>query len=99
MSTNIYGGRCQYDCASTWRYEHGGSLPGGPFPGTGGRAGDVRRCEHGNVWIFSEVRESRYYTKHDIWRRLNPLWDRREYRRALAALSADVWEPCHWGAA
>lgn len=83
MTANVLKGRCAYDCQRTWHSEHGGALPGGPFPGTGGGPGDVRRCEHGRLWIYKA-------TDHpmDYWRRLSWFWEPITYRRAQAALNA-----------
>lgn len=85
MSANVREGRCKYECRSTWHGNHG---PGLSLPGTHGKPGDVRRCEHGNVWVFEREYEGRFYTQHDGWRRLHPILDWPEYRRAVAALAA-----------
>jgi hypothetical protein len=83
-------GTCRSECGVTWHSEHGGSVPGGPFPGTHGGPGDVRRCEHGSVWLWEEEFQNRYWCFMDRWRRLHPFWNRRQYRQAVAALDAEA---------
>lgn len=67
--------RCARDCRTTWAIEHGGALPGGPFPGGYASAGDVRRCEHGKLWIYDEHENRRQVAPSmNYWRRLNWFW-------------------------
>lgn len=82
MSANVLRGCDAARCHRTFAHKHGGALPGGPFPGTNGKDGDVRRCEHGKVWAF--VRCEGY--RIDVWRRLSRFWEPLAYRRAAAAL-------------
>ena len=86
MTANITRPSCRRDCARTWRYEHGASCPGGPFPGTFGSEGDVRRCEHGRIWLY---RPDCYHhgSNFDIWRRLTPWGNPILHRRAVRALA------------
>lgn len=79
-------GGCRRECRSTWRYEHGGAQPGGPFPGTLGSQGDVRRCEHGRLWLFNRTRRDGFGNRHDEWTRLRWWLSPLRYRRAVAAL-------------
>lgn len=66
-------GRCLHECRVTWNGEHGGSLPGGPFPGTSGKPGDLRVCEHGRVWRYAETFTNRFYCQMDRWTRVSRL--------------------------
>ncbi len=81
---------CARECSSTWRHEHGASVPGGPFPGTMAEPGDVRRCEHGKYWQFDRTSVGTFFTTHDLWRRLHPMLSPIAYVRARKALNADV---------
>lgn len=83
---NILKGTCDHDCSSTWRYAHGASVPGGPFPGTKADEGDVRRCEHGRIWLFAGVKEDGYWNKFDQWRPVSRWLQPRVYRRAERVL-------------
>lgn len=76
-------GDCRTDCDVTWHTEHGNN---GEKPGTRGGPGDVRRCEHGNVWLWAEEFQNRYFCYMDRWQRLRPWLNRRQYRRAVKAL-------------
>lgn len=82
---NLLAGTCAHECKTTWAVEHGGALPGGPFPGEYAREGDVRRCEHGKVWEYDPV-DSSYRINH--WRQLHWFWDGAKYRRAVRLLAA-----------
>lgn len=44
--------------------------------------GDVRRCEHGQIWMYRLGWESGYWGR--LWPALNPI----KYRRAVRALAA-----------
>lgn len=79
--------RCRRKCARTFRGQHGAALPGGPFPGTQGEPGDVRRCEHGRVWAFDEPRSRFEWPTFDLWESLGPLSTPIRYRRAVRSLS------------
>jgi hypothetical protein len=87
MSANVSTARevCERECARTFHGEHGGALPGGPFPGTNGHEGDVRRCEHGRVWEFEP--QVLYTAGIDVWRLISPWWEPLRYRRAVRALA------------
>ncbi len=79
---------CRHECQTTWRWEHGASVPGGPFPGTMADPGDVRRCEHGRVWVATgRVAKSYFFTEHDVWERLTTWGSPLRYRRAVRALA------------
>ncbi|WP_191304369.1 hypothetical protein [Lentzea cavernae] len=67
---------------TTFRGEHGAAMPGGPFPGTSGEPGGVRRCEHGQVWVFEK--DDVYGFDH--WEWLSRVWNPVRYRRAVRAL-------------
>lgn len=73
--------RCLLDCARTFHREHGEALPGGPFPGTWGEPGDVRRCEHGRIWGFASTG-----TFIDLWEPVSVFWTPIRYLRAARAL-------------
>lgn len=83
MSANILRGCAASGCDRTFTSEHGGALPDGPFPGTFGSDGDVRRCEHGHIWTF--VGREGY--RIDTWRRVSRFWEPITYRRAITALA------------
>lgn len=85
MSANLLAGTCRHECARTWAVEHGGALPGGPFPGHWGSKGDVRRCEHGRLWLWQECPRP-----HSVnyWRRISRFWEPLVYRRAAKAIAA-----------
>lgn len=96
-AANVRKGRCRYECRSTWRYEHGGSVPGGPFPGTMAGPGDVRLCQHGDVWEYARTYTDGFFNERDAWARLSRFWQPLARRRALAALAtADdpLVDPC-----
>lgn len=86
MSANIAPTGCRWDCRETWACEYGASLPGGPFPGTQGSTGDVRRCKHGNVWLYAGPSSS---WRFDIWRRLTWWGTPVQYHHALKALATN----------
>lgn len=83
--TNILSGCAATSCHRTWHFEYGASVPGGPFPGTHARAGDVRRCEHGKVWLFHRL--APHGSWFDMWERIHPLSEPIVYRRAIRALA------------
>lgn len=85
MNANITPQTCRVECRKTWSCEHGASVPGGPFPGTLGSPGDVRRCEHGNVWLYEGDDAS---SRFDYWTRLRWWTTPIQYRRAILALAA-----------
>ena len=87
MSANLLDGECRYECAKTWRYKHGDSLPDGPFPGTLAERGDVRRCEHGQVWLFAGVRKDAFFNDFDHWRRVSRLTEPLGRIRRLPVIS------------
>lgn len=74
-------GTCRAECEVTWHYNSAH-----PEISTHGALGDVRRCEHGNVWLWVEEFQNRYFCYMDRWRRLRPWLHRRQYRQAVAAL-------------
>ena len=76
--------QCRRECSRTFHFEHGGALPGGPFPGTAGDPGDIRRCEHGRMWRF--VGTERGGNWIDLWEPLSPVWNPIAWRRARRAL-------------
>lgn len=76
--------RCLARCSRTFRYGHGDALRGGPFPGSHGEAGDVRRCEHGQVWLFEEMTPHDFTIDH--WTPLSRFWNPVQYGRAVRAL-------------
>ena len=80
--SNILRGCAAERCHRTFTHEHGGALPDGPFPGTMGSQGDVRRCEHGKVWIFVGCEA---YTI-DVWREVSRFWEPITYARAVRAM-------------
>ena len=82
MTANILRGCAAESCDRTFRQEHGGAVPGGPFPGTHAESGDVRLCEHGKVWLYTRTEG----WSIDLWVRLHPLASPIRYRRALRAL-------------
>lgn len=86
MSANILRGCAATDCHRTFHFEHGGALPGGPFPGTSGKPGDVRRCEHGKVWRYRRTETGGSWI--DVWERVSRFWEPFVYRRAIRALDA-----------
>lgn len=77
---------CDRECRSTFRYEYGGAMEGGPFPGTMADPDDVRRCEHGRIWIFTETVTGYFYNRLDLWRPISRWWEPIAYRRAARAL-------------
>lgn len=83
MSANVLRGCDATACHRTFTADHGGAVPGGPFPGTFGSKGDVRRCEHGRVWIFARSEAYRI----DIWRPVSRFWEPVIYRRAIRELA------------
>ena len=56
-------------------------------PGAG--PGDVRRCEHGKVWLYDREVEGRFFNTLIRWRRVHPLWEPITYRRAVRALKEE----------
>jgi hypothetical protein len=52
--------------------------------GYGGDIGNVRRCEHGNIWRCAEYW---YRTGWGRWVRLSRFWDPLRYRRAARLLA------------
>jgi len=89
VTTNIRG--CRENCRLTWRYEHGGALPGGPFAGTLASAGDVRVCEHGATWVATgTISTSTFYTQHDVWLRVSRWSNRAYWKRARRAVVEDA---------
>ncbi|WP_063023686.1 hypothetical protein [Nocardia niwae] len=82
--------RCADNCHSTWRYEHGASQPGGPFPGTMADPGDVRRCEHGKYWKYRYTSTGAFFNKFDRWERLSWLWTPVDMCRAWRALNQEA---------
>jgi hypothetical protein len=76
--------KCRVNCSRTFATEHGASMPGGPFPGTFGEEGSVRRCEHGRVWQWLSCE----FWRIDIWAPLSPFWSPVRYWRAVRALAA-----------
>lgn len=76
-------GTCRSECGVTWHYNSAH-----PEISTHGKPGDVRRCDHGNVWLWEEEFQNRFWCFMDRWRRLHPRWNRRQYRLAVAALEA-----------
>lgn len=70
--------RCRRECQRTWAVEHGGGLPGGPFPGIDGEPGDARRCPHGRLWLYDGPDGHRFAT----WRPLSRLFEPRRAWRA-----------------
>lgn len=87
---NVLRGQCLHECSVTWHCEHGGALPDGPFPGTDGESGDVRRCEHGRLWLFTRSRENSFYCLMDCWRPINRWLEPRLYRKTQRLLAAPV---------
>lgn len=88
--TNILTSRqhCRRDCSRTFHSTYGGALPGGPFPGTMGTLGDVRRCEHGRLWQFAEIHYGGNWI--DRWEPLSRFWNPIAWRRASRALTEAV---------
>jgi len=87
MSTNIRATGCRTGCKHTWRYNHG---PDRSIPGTFADKDDVRRCEHGAVWIATgAIRTNAFYCDFDEWRRLAVWSSPIRYRLALSALVDD----------
>lgn len=82
MAANINETGCHTECDVTFHYN-----PAHPDIATHGGPGDVRRCEHDAIWLWEEEFENRYFCHMDRWRRLHPWWNRRQYRRAVEALS------------
>jgi len=79
LTANIVTKRqaCARHCAYTYWRNHG------PVD-----TGDVRRCEHGKVWVATgRQRESIYFHVLDEWERLG-WWTPIAYRRAVRALEA-----------
>ena len=62
---------CARECRKTWRNEYGGSVPGGPFPGTHAQPGDVRRCDHGKYWEYAPDATPLGDYTFDHWNRLD----------------------------
>lgn len=88
MSAHIRPTGCRVNCRTTWRHEYG---PGRSLPGTHATRGDVRRCEHGNLWVATgRTLESCYFTDHDEWERLTRWGSPIRYRRAVRALAGGV---------
>lgn len=52
----------------------------------GPRVGDVRRCEHGRLWLY------RWGAFINYWSRLRPWLNPLAYRRAVRALRQEVTE-------
>lgn len=87
---NVREGVCRHECSRTFHGEHGGALPGGPFPGTSGSPGDVRRCDHGRLWVYADSRENGFYCLIDVWRPISRWWEPVLYRRARRLLDAEA---------
>jgi len=85
VNANVKAGRCKFECSKAWKGEHGSAVPGGPFPGTHGSEGDVRRCEHGRIWSYVGGDASYQF---DHWERLRWWEFPMRYRRAVRALRA-----------
>lgn len=84
MSANILRGRCANDCRVTWHSDHG---PDRETPGTSGSPGDVRRCEHGRIWIYEQTFTNRFYCAMDRWHRVSRFFEPITFRRAVRALA------------
>ncbi|WP_280499386.1 hypothetical protein [Nocardia cyriacigeorgica] len=82
--------RCRRECASTHRYEHGGSRPGGPFPGTHAEPGDVRRCEHARYWRYTHTSRGFFFQTFDRWELLSRFWNPILVRRARRAIQKEA---------
>lgn len=84
MTANILTpkARCTTDCRTTFAGRHGASITGGPFEGTIGGPGEVRRCEHGRYWRWRDTNH-----RLDYWERLSWLWEPIVMRRARRALA------------
>lgn len=82
--------RCRQLCASTWRYDHGESQPGGPNRGTYGRTGDVRLCIHGRLWRwYGSGLTPVFEVEVDRWELLSRFWEPISFWRARRAFSAN----------
>ncbi|MGW4126384.1 hypothetical protein [Nocardia sp. NPDC004711] len=60
---------CEFDCPTTIRLQ--------PY-------GDVRRCEHGQIWMYLPGWSGFH------WVRLSPMLNPLKYRRAVRALAKEV---------
>ncbi|MFT4471405.1 hypothetical protein ACMX2H_15995 [Arthrobacter sulfonylureivorans] len=60
------------------------------FPRVFTPLGSIRRCEHGKVQVLTEPPPGAKWQGPGTWwwRTLHPFWNRRLYRRAVAALEA-----------
>lgn len=57
-------------------------------PGYQASQGDVRYCRHKRIWYCLGNTTEYMWTSYGFWRLLHPFWDRRQYKKALAALGA-----------
>lgn len=85
MATILTSRGCRDECAITWRYSHGSAWD--TRPGTNGYPGDVRRCEHGRLWIFERHFTNTYYCEMDRWQPISRWWRPLLYRKASRALA------------
>ena len=84
MATGNIQRECEDGCSVTWHTDYG---PNGSLPGTRGAHGDVRRCDHGRVWLYEETFMNRYYCSMDRWRALSKFRNWRLHKRAVRALA------------
>ena len=77
-NVNTTAQKCALKCRNTFRTSYG---PDGSLPGTFGKPGDVRRCDHGRVWTFTDESYGL-----DYWMRLSPVLSPIRYLRAIRAL-------------
>ncbi|WTZ52443.1 hypothetical protein OG716_10530 [Nocardia sp. NBC_01388] len=50
------------------------------------KIGDVRRCEHGKYWRYTETSENAFFCMMDRWEPLSRIWNPIAYRRAFLAV-------------
>lgn len=90
MTANAFTDRqaCAHHCRTTRKLTGGRDQRDGPYPGTYGEPGDVRRCEHGRVWLWRGTTEGMFFQPLDVWRRISRFGEPVRYRRAVRAIEA-----------